>query len=483
MVTGWVVLMSEAVELDGLSRNEILDLAGELHVSSRRTDACMLVVAVRFALLHGAVPIEGAKPLPGRAGLKQFGGFGTPSVAEFAPVMLGARLGLSAYAGASLIADALDLYYRLPCLWQRVHALEVKASYAREVARKTRHLAKAHAAQVDEAVAEEADGRLPWTRFIELLDASIITADPAMAATREREAASRYAAAPTRSNEYGMRGFFVQAPFPVIARLDATIAYLAQALLDFGDTSGLDERRVQAVLILANPTQAVQVLRAYATWRAQQKPTADDSNSDETVADPELDGEQQCNPADVESASVTTPVIHDRDLLPAVRVFVHLSQEPVENDCTTGVARVEGQPPITAQWVKRHLGGSRITVTPVIDLANQIPVDAWEIPQRHRHAVHLMTPADTFPFATNTTRNKQIDHTIPYDRAGPPGQSRIGNYGPMTAFHHRLKTHGGWRVVQPLPGIYLWRDPTNTATYLIDHTGTRRIEREDKGAA
>jgi hypothetical protein len=47
----------------------------------------------------------------------------------------------------------------------------------------------------------------------------------------------------------------------------------------------------------------------------------------------------------------------------------------------------------------------------------------------------------------------------------------------MTVFHHRLKTHGGWQVAQPFPGIYLWRDPTNTATYLVDHTGTRRLPR------
>ena len=467
--------MSDAVELDDLSRNEILDLAGELHAASRRTEARVVMLAVRFALLHGAIPIEGAKRLPGRAGLKQLGGAGTPTVAEFAPVMLAARLGLSPYAGASLVADALDLYYRLPCLWKRVHALEVKASYAREVARKTRYLPRQHAAYVDQQVAEEADGRLPWTRFIELLDAAIITANPAIAAKREQDAASRYTAAPTRSNEFGMRGFFVQAPFPVIARLDATVAHLAQALLDFGDTTTLDERRVKAVLILANPTQAVHLLRAYATWRGQQTPITDRASTEEHVPDPEHDMPYQFNPADVPPGTLTTPSVDDKDLLPPVRLFVHLAQATVENDCT-GVARVEDMAPITAHWVKQHFGGCRITVTPVIDLANQIPVDAWEIPTRHRHAVHLMSPADTFPFATNTNRGKQIDHTIPYQASGPPGQSRIGNYGPMTVFHHRLKTHGGWQVVQPFPGIYLWRDPTGTATYLVDHTGTRRLD-------
>ena len=79
-----------------------------------------------------------------------------------------------------------------------------------------------------------------------------------------------------------------------------------------------------------------------------------------------------------------------------------------------------------------------------------------------------------FPWAANTTRHVQIDHTIAYDPHGPPGQSGIGNYGPLTPFHHRLKTHGGWQIAQPFPGIYLWRDPAG-ATYLVDHTGSRRI--------
>ncbi len=478
MVGGWVVLMSDAVELEGLSRNEVLDLAGALYADVRKAEAQVLVLAVRFALLNGAVPIEGAKPLPGRAGLKQLGGAATPTVAEFAPVMLGARLGLSAYAGARLIADALDLYYRLPCLWQRVHALEVKASYAREVARKTRHLAKAHAKLVDQAVAEEADGRLPWTRFIELLDASIITADPATAAKREEEAGTRLAAAPTRSNEYGLRGFFVHAPFPVIARLDATVTYLAQALLDFGDTASLDERRVKAVLILANPTQAVHVLRAYATWRASQNEASADAETaaDLPVPDPDLDGDQHCSLADVDTRSDRAhQSLTTRTCSPTVRLFVHLSQDTIDNDCTIGVARVEGQPPITAQWVKQHLGGCRITVTPVLDLANQIPIDAWEIP---RSPPPCRAPDDTCRHlpVRHQHHPQQTDrphHPLPSHRTTRP--ITVGNYGPMTVFHHLLKTHGGWQVVQPFPGIYLWRDPTQAATYLVDHTGTRRL--------
>jgi hypothetical protein len=76
-----------------------------------------------------------------------------------------------------------------------------------------------------------------------------------------------------------MRGFYLRAPLAVIARLDATVAYLAQALADLGDPTGLDERRVKAVLILANPTQAVHLLRAYTTWRKQQPAKANNSGT------------------------------------------------------------------------------------------------------------------------------------------------------------------------------------------------------------
>jgi hypothetical protein len=66
----------------------------------------------------------------------------------------------------------------------------------------------------------------------------------------------------------------------------------------------------------------------------------------------------------------------------------------------------------------------------------------------------------------------QVDHTIPYEQGGVSG---VGNYGPMTTLHHRIKTHAaGWKVKQPFPGIYVWRDP-HGAFYLVDHTGTRRI--------
>ncbi|KRC68454.1 hypothetical protein ASE20_16480 [Nocardioides sp. Root240] len=110
-------------------------------------------------------------------------------------------------------------------------------------------------------------------------------------------------------------------------------------------------------------------------------------------------------------------------------------------------------------------------MAPVIDLAGLAPVDAYEIPARLREAVHLIHPGDVFPYAANTSRRVDLDHQVPYAEGGP---TAVGNLGPLTRTHHRIKTHSGWEVRQPFPGITIWRDP-HGAHYLIDPTGTRRI--------
>ncbi len=393
----------------------------------------------------------------------RLGGEGTPLVAEFAPAVLAARLGLSAYAGGRLVADVLDLEHRLPQHWARLRALEVSEQHARYVATKTRHLGSEEAACVDARVAPSADGRVSWSRFETLVEAAIVAADPEGAKAREEEAARNTFAKPTRSTVCGIRGFYVRADFAGIARLDATVAFVAQALLTMGDASTLDQRRVKAMLILANPTQAVKILAAYASWVAAQP---DDTPDDVSIEPVRFDPTEVAELLDTEK------------LLPTVWLFVHLAADHTGTDREADVARVEGADPVTAEWVRTHLGERcRFKITPVLDPLDQVPVDSYEIPVRHQQAVRVLTPADTFPYAANTGRGLQIDHTVAWSRhraASGERQSRIGNYGPMIAFHHRIKTHGGWAVRQPFPGVYVWRDPYGV-TYLVDHTGTRRI--------
>ena len=165
---------------------------------------------------------------------------------------------------------------------------------------------------------------------------------------------------------------------------------------------------------------------------------------------------------------------------------VHIAAETLETG-RGDVVRWEGEGPITHQYVHEHLRPlHHYVIAPVIDLAEQAPVDAYEIPDRHRRAVHLRTPADCSPFSSSTTRTVDIDHTEEYvaapDGAGEQDlKSRLDNYGPLGRFNHRLKTHGHWTVKQPFGGIYLWRDP-HGQIYLVDHTGTRKVTRPGQPA-
>ena len=268
--------MDLTTDLRELTEADLLDHAEAVSRSQRECEVQVLRIAVQHAIINNPERLDpDLTRLPGRERAKRFGGVGTPDVAEFCCAALGARLAITSWSAFSLMADALDLVIRLPQLWRRVEALEVRASYARFVARRTRDLTIEQAAYVDSRVVEAADGRIPWSRFEDLVIGAVAASDPEAAAAREEEQARRQCANATRSTEEGMRGFYVRAPLHVIARLDAIVAHLARVLADLGDTDPEDERRVKAVLVLTDPQRAVDLLTAYAAWRDRPADPAD----------------------------------------------------------------------------------------------------------------------------------------------------------------------------------------------------------------
>ena len=112
-----------------------------------------------------------------------WGGAGTPEVSEYCAAELGALQGTGMMAARALIADALDLRYRLPRLWDRVLTGGVRAWQARRIAEQTRVLSWEACADVDHALSDVV-GMMPWPRFAKILSAAIVEADPALAAER-----------------------------------------------------------------------------------------------------------------------------------------------------------------------------------------------------------------------------------------------------------------------------------------------------------
>ncbi len=85
-------------------------------------------------------------------------------------------------------------------------------------------------------------------------------------------------------------------------------------------------------------------------------------------------------------------------------------------------------------------------------------------------------PRSVFPHSP-TSHRLDLDHTTPYDRNGPPGQTGLHNLGPLARCEHRAKTVGSWRARQPEPGTYLWRSTdgwimitTNQGTLTLGHS-------------
>ena len=148
-----------------------------------RRECRVLELACAWADLHDQTGrgLEYA-PLVERACM--VGGPGTPMVSEFCVTEFGALQGTGPMAARALVADALDLRYRLPMLWKQVQAGQVRAWQARKVAEQTRPLSWDACVELDAAISGFL-GMLPWSRFHTILAAAILDADPELAAARE----------------------------------------------------------------------------------------------------------------------------------------------------------------------------------------------------------------------------------------------------------------------------------------------------------
>ena len=120
----------------------------------------------------------------------------------------------------------------------------------------------------------------------------------------------------------------------------------------------------------------------------------------------------------------------------------------------------------------------------MLDPTEVASIDGYEVPQRLRAAIRTQQIADVFPFGTCLSPTMDLDHTeryVPLDYGGPPGQTRLGNLGPMARPSHRAVTHGGWAKHQPEPGYFVHRSP-NGYVYLVTNQGTLALGRTNFSA-
>jgi hypothetical protein len=430
-------------------------------VARRRQGVDRLQLLLHWADLHSEDPQARPAAVPLSKGgdrLVQLGGEGTPTASELCWAELAIALEVGVISLRNQAGQALDLRHRLPLAWALVKDLRIEPWVAQKVAVLTRELTRDQAGIVDAAVAaavEESPGRL-----LGVAEAKTIEADLDGYRTRLAEDDRRTGVWLSRprpgdlvddQGEPGTRRLSSKLSAADAINGNAMVDDVADALALHGDyeedtAPTRDQLRARAfALLVTDPHGAASLLDGPETG----------SDTSSSVAEP---------------AAARTK----KKRRPAI-INVHLT-DLVLCGAADGIARVDGVGPMLLEQVADLLKHREVTVQPVIDLNTGHSVNGYEHPTAVKQRTRLRTVYDVFPHSSSrATGRLDHDHPTPYVPGGPAGQTGDHNDAPLTRFHHRAKTHGGYQVCQLGLGAYRWITPHGLAR-LVTPRGTRKIE-------
>ncbi len=387
-------------------------------------------------------------------------------MAEFAPADLAAALGVSFNAGRQLLADALELTYRLPTLWSLVHAGKVPVWLGRSIARETHDLSEIAVAHADRLICA-VPGKIGQVRARRLIDEARLYHDPDRAQEDERQALAERHVTLSRSKCPATQGLHLMLDRADAERFDHSIAQIAAKLSALGDDDGLDTRRARAVGILADPQQTLDLLA---------RDVADRSDPF-TAAREALSG---VGPKSYSGAvDGTTPTGGGSAV-----IYLHLTPDDLAEhlEAGTGTAVVERIGATSLELVETWLAGRQFTVRPVLDLTRftgsslapgngtgtpptgpLAPRDGHDPSPAMREVVFLRDASCVFPGCRRDSRGCDLDHIepwVPPGEGGPPGQTNLLNLAPLCRLHHRIKTFTEWDYRRLPDGRHEWASPT-----------------------
>ena len=426
------------------------------HAAQVRQIELIAELCQAYSVLDAVGPV-----LPGQERLIPAGADGTPLVAEHLATELAPKLRRTIEATGGWISQAMDLVCRHPRLWHACQTGRLPVWQATHLAHTTSSagLSAPAAAWVDEKL-DPAVGHLSFGRLKRKLSGLLLRADVELATRRAAQArAERF----VRVRHLGDGTAFLTARTDSVDahRLCRTLDHLAGHLSLAGDLDEVDVLRAKALGILAEPACALALLEG-----PEPDPTHGHCPHDRAAAttsgtDSHTDPATAANPG--------TRTRRRSRPRPTAELVIHYA--PGQH-----VGRCEELGPVLAEQVRHWLGHHRVVVRPVIDLHDNPAVDNYEIPDWLARIVRLRHPYDIFPWSSRTSRSLDLDHTQPYDHSpdAPAGQTCPDNLAPLTRRAHRAKTHSGWEVAQPFPGVFDWRSPLGYH-YRVDHTGSQEL--------
>jgi hypothetical protein len=404
----------------------VLDRMAVLEEQRRAIAAEMLDLAAQFVELNPVTDrsqFEGEFPVAGP---------GAPAVAEYSIAAVSAVLSMTNYAARGLLGDAVEIKHRLPKLWGLVQRGVVPVWKVRRIGQYTKELSLEAALWIDSELAL-IPRQVSLGRIEKLAAAALARFDPAAHAAAEAEAAeTRGVWVKTRPTgtfftPSTTTSIDITLDTPDADRLQATIAALAGVLGELGSTDSLDVRRAKAAGMLGDPQAAADLLAGMGL------PTR---------------------------ATVDTTLV------------VHFEAHQLANNNEDGQPWIgidEKLGPITTDLLAEIIKGTRVTIRPVINLADpedQPALDRHDPTEQIRETVIMRNQVCVFPGCGRDSRSCDLDHVIPYTEPNHPnwrpGQTTPNNLAPLCRFHHRVKTHKGWTYKINKYGRADWTTPDGT---------------------
>ena len=326
--------------------------------------------------------------------------------------------GVSPVTAKQLITDALELRHRLPETWKRVAALEVPAWKGRHVAVLTHTLSLRPPGGSTSRSPPGCTGaaRRPSTPSSPTPSPS--TTPPgtpnAKPAPRSRPGTSPCTPRPRRSTPPPASCTSPATPSSSPTST-ASLSRDAVAAGKAGDDQPLGVRKVHALATLFTGAQAATLTGGRAASEAS----------------------DQSRPP------------------PQTVLYLHLDKTDLDDDDLVKIGRAERLGPVTTDKIRDWLGNSH-RPHPAGDpdgrrRRRQRPRPTRPDP-RPGHPPRPDLPLPRLP--GRFTGSCDLDHVIPYDPAGPPGQTRPSNLVPLCRRHHNAKTTGLWRYTRTPSGVY-----------------------------
>lgn len=401
------------------------DAAAALEHAHRAEQAASIAKALAVLQWVDSAEVDETKLFDGAERWVRGGADGTPNIAEFVVGGIAAILGVSPESAFCRVASLLNLRHRHPSLFHRAVEGHVLLWEALSVADRCASAGlSAEACERFDRLCATSLQFQPWQRVRGQVEKWILMADPALAAER----ADRALAA--RSVEVGQ---IRDGHCDLWGRVDAADGLAFDDALDHVAGTlvegSADQRRATALGIIARSALG-------------QDPLAIVAGDLEECGVIERPAGQRLRP------------VRKADLV------VHLDAHAVDA-LGEGVASVERWGHVLADRLPRLLAGCHVTVRPILDPAHLAPSDAYQLPPSMRFALEQRQPVDAFPFGARRASACDADHTIAFDHDAEPGhgQTNLGNLAPLGRYAHRLKTHGGWKLSQPSPGVLVWESP------------------------